>query len=213
MNKLIFKLEAILGAALMRALKSSIRWTVVNQNPPSQRCVYFFWHRNLLILGLHRAGTRAAVLVSASKDGELIAGPLRRLGYVPVRGSSSRAGSQALKEMVRLGKEMTVALTPDGPKGPSGSIHPGVYQIALLAGIPIIVIVPEARREWVFNSWDRFRFPKPFTRVKVVYSDPFWVRSKDDFSIAEQGIRAFIEKTETELRQEIKHEKAAPTGK
>jgi lysophospholipid acyltransferase (LPLAT)-like uncharacterized protein len=213
MNKLMFKLEAILGAALMRALKASIRWNVVNQNPPSQRCVYFFWHRNLLILGLQRAGTRAAVLVSASKDGELIAGPLEKLGYIPVRGSSSRHGSQALKEMVRLAKKMTVALTPDGPKGPAGSIHPGVFQIALLARVPIIVIVPEAKNEWVFRSWDRFRFPKPFTRIKVLYSDPFWVRSKDDFSIAEQGIRAFIEKTETELRQEIKHEQSPSTGK
>lgn len=205
MNKLIFKLEAVLGAALMRALKASIRWQVVNQNPPSQRCVYFFWHRNLLILGLQRAGTRAAVLVSSSKDGELIAGPLERLGYIPVRGSSSRQGSQALKEMVRLARSMTVALTPDGPKGPAGSIHPGVFQIALLAKVPIIVIVPEAKNEWVFNSWDRFRFPKPFTRIKVVYSEPFPVGSKDDFTSVETRIRAFIDKTEKELKEEMKH--------
>jgi len=205
MNKLIFKLEAVLGAALMRALKASIRWQVVNQNPPSQRCVYFFWHRNLLILGLQRAGTRAAVLVSSSKDGELIAGPLERLGYIPVRGSSSRQGSQALKEMVRLARSMTVALTPDGPKGPAGSIHPGVFQIALLAKVPIIVIVPEAKNEWVFNSWDRFRFPKPFTRIKVVYSEPFPVGSKDDFTSVETRIRAFIDKAEKELKEEMKH--------
>lgn len=205
MNNLIFKLEAILGAALMQALKASIRWKVVNQNPPTQRCVYFFWHRNLLILGLQRSGTRAAVLVSASKDGELIAGPLEKLGYVPVRGSSSRHGSQALKEMVRLAREMTVALTPDGPKGPAGSIHPGVYQIALLAKVPIIVIVPEAKSEWIFNSWDRFRFPKPFTRIKVVYSDPFHVSSKDEFDSVELRIRAFIDKTEKLLKEEMRH--------
>lgn len=203
MSKFWFRLEAVLAAGLLRILRKTLRFDVRGQNPPDQRCVYIFWHRNLLLMGLHRMGTRAAVLISASKDGELIAGPLSRLGYVPVRGSSSRQGAQALKEIIRLSREMTVALTPDGPKGPVGTIHPGVFQIAMLAKVPIIIMVAETKREWVFNSWDRFRFPKPFARVLVQYSEPILLDNKDDIPEVEQRIRTFMQKTEDKLKREL----------
>ena len=203
MSKFWFKLEARLGAMLLRGLKASIRWDVKGQNPDSLRCIYFLWHRDLLILATQRIDSGAAVMVSSSKDGELIAGPLKYLGYKTVRGSSSRQGSSALKEMIRLSRSHTLAITPDGPKGPARSIHPGVFEIAVLGGVPVIAVACEAKREWVVNSWDRFRIPKPFTRIKVRYSQPFYLTSKDDIPSTESLIRAFIDETQTQLQGEF----------
>jgi len=202
-SKLLMRLEARLGALLLRFLKASIRWEVENQNPDSLRCIYFLWHRDLLILGTQRIGSGTAVMVSSCKDGELIAGPMKHLGYIPVRGSSSRQGVQALKEMIRLARTHTLAITPDGPKGPVRSIHPGVFEIAALGKIPIIAVATEAKHEWVLNSWDRFRVPKPFTKIKVRYSQPFYVQSREDFAQTESLIRAFIDESQAILKGEF----------
>ncbi len=199
MNKLLFWLEAKLGAGLLRLLRLTLRIRIIDKNPPDQLCIYAFWHRNLLPLVLHRFGDPIAVVISSSKDGELIAGPARELGVIPVRGSTTRNGSEAMKEMLRLAKTNQLGITPDGPKGPAKTIQPGVLYIAYLAKIPIIPLVAECEREWVFNSWDRFRFPKPFSRVLVKYGAPIWLRDKDGFPKAEAELRAAMDSLEAEL--------------
>lgn len=180
-----------LASGLLRLIKATLRFEVKN-HPDCEPVVYAFWHRNLMYCTLLRAGDAVAVMVSASKDGELIAGPVGKLGYTLVRGSSSRQGSQALKGMLRYAKTHSLAITPDGPRGPVGTIHPGLFQIALLAKIPIVAVACDADREWLFNSWDKFRFPKPFARVKVEYSDPIYVKSKADIPEAERAVREFL---------------------
>ena len=198
-SKLLFKLEARLGAWLLRLLRLSIRFDVKAQPPNDYPCVYIFWHRNLLLMTLQRVDTNAVVLVSSSRDGELIAGPLNRLGYHTVRGSSTRGGSMALRQMLRLAQDHSLAITPDGPKGPAETVHPGLFELALLARIPIIPVAVDVNREWVFNSWDRFRFPLPFSRIKVRYKQQIWVRSKTDFAIAETALRQSLSSFETGL--------------
>lgn len=198
MHKFLFYLERKLAAKFLLLLRRSIRFEVHNQESSNSiRCIYAFWHRNLLILTMQRAFTHAGVLVSSSKDGELIAGPLKELGYVPIRGSSTREGSRAMLEMIRAAKSMSLAITPDGPKGPVGTMHPGMFQIALMTGIPIVGIAAHASREKLFASWDRFRFPYPFSKVKVVYSDPIYVPDKGSFGTAEAKLREFLQQQET----------------
>ncbi|GAB1467516.1 hypothetical protein MASR2M64_01880 [Candidatus Cloacimonadota bacterium] len=193
MRNIFFYLERKLAAKFLLLLRKTIRFTVINQEASDNiRCIYMFWHRNLLPLTMQRAFSGAGVLVSSSKDGELIAGPLKELGYIAIRGSSTREGAKAMLEMIRAAKNISLAITPDGPKGPSGTIHPGIFQIALLAKVPIVAIASETSREWVFNSWDRFRFPKPFSRVTAVYSDPIYVKSKESFPEAEAALRSFM---------------------
>lgn len=195
MAKAVLWLERKLGALILIALRATIRFQVENQEASDHiRCIYALWHRNLLLLTLQRAFTGAGVLVSQSRDGEYIAGPLKDLGYYPIRGSSTRGGARAMVEMVKVIRTMSVAITPDGPKGPQGIIHPGVLQLAFLAKVPIIAVRADAKREWVFNSWDRFRVPQPFTRISVQYSDPIEVHDKADFEDAEQRLRDFLDK-------------------
>ncbi|MDY0151056.1 MAG: lysophospholipid acyltransferase family protein [Candidatus Cloacimonas sp.] len=193
MPKFLFYLERKLAAKFLLLLRKTLRINVVNQDASNDiRCIYAFWHRNLLLLTIQRVYSGAGVLVSQSKDGEFIAGPLEELGYIPIRGSSTRNGSQAMLEMIRAAKKISLAITPDGPKGPSGIIQPGVFQIALLAKIPIVAIAAHAHQEWLFKSWDRFRFPKPFAKVDVVYSDPIFVQEKSSIPAAEEAVRSFL---------------------
>ncbi len=200
MVKFLFWLEKKLAAKFMLLLRRSIKFEVQNQEASDDiKCIYMFWHRNLLILALQRIYRGAGVLVSSSKDGELIAGPLSELGYLPIRGSSTRQGSRAMKEMIRISQSNSLAITPDGPKGPPFTFHAGVFQIALLAKIPIIAVAAHTNREWLFNSWDKFRFPKPFSTITVFYSDPIWVTNKDDFPKAEAQIRSFLSAKENEF--------------
>ncbi|HOU25663.1 MAG TPA: lysophospholipid acyltransferase family protein [Candidatus Cloacimonas sp.] len=202
MVKIFYYLERKLGALLLRLLRKTLKFEVINQETSDRiRCIYMFWHRNLLLMTLQRIDQGAAVMVSSSKDGELIAGPLSELGYIPVRGSSSRKGSMAMREMIRMSKTISLAITPDGPKGPCYTFHPGLFQIAYLAKIPIVAVAVNANKEWLFNSWDKFRFPKPFAKLTMIYSDPIWVNNKEDIAIVEETIRSFLEEKETEFHK------------
>lgn len=193
MAKLLNYLERKLAALLLRAFRASIRFDVQNQPTRDQEpVIYTFWHRNLIYCTLQRAGDPVVVMISSSKDGELIAGPVAELGFIPVRGSSTRQGSEALKGMLRWARTNPLAITPDGPKGPVGTIHPGLWQIAILAKIPVVGVACDASREWIFNSWDRFRFPKPFAKVRMRYSEPINLSSRDDVPIAEEQLRKFL---------------------
>ncbi|MDD3606905.1 MAG: lysophospholipid acyltransferase family protein [Candidatus Cloacimonas acidaminovorans] len=197
MGKVLFYLERKLGAWLLLLLRKTLKFKVINQESSDNiRCIYMFWHRNLLMMTLQRVYHGAAVMVSSSKDGELIAGPLWELGYIPVRGSSSFKGSSAMREMIKISQKISLAITPDGPKGPCYTFHPGLFQIAYLAKIPIVAVAVNADKEWQFNSWDRFRFPKPFAKLTMIYSDPIWVKNKEDFATAEREIRDFLAKNE-----------------
>lgn len=202
MVKIFYYLERKLGALLLRLLRKTLKFEVINQETSDRiRCIYMFWHRNLLLMTLQRIDQGAAVMVSSSKDGEMIAGPLSELGYIPVRGSSSRKGSMAMREMIRMSKTISLAITPDGPKGPCYTFHPGLFQIAYLAKIPIVAVAVNANKEWLFNSWDKFRFPKFFAKLTMIYSDPIWVNNKEDIAIVEETIRSFLEEKETEFHK------------
>ncbi len=199
MSKLVFYLEKKIAALFLRCLRLTQRFEIINRNPDDQRCIYLFWHRNLLLLAIHRMGDPIAIMVSPSKDGELIAGPASELGYIAIRGSSSRKGSQALKEMIEKSADRQLAITPDGPKGPPQKIKHGIFQIALLGDIPIIPVVADTNREWVFNSWDRFRVPKPFAKIKVIYGRPYQVKDRASFEELDQEISEYIKRLEADL--------------
>lgn len=201
MNKSLLYLEKKLAALLLRFLDFTIQYEVHNQNPGNQKCIYMFWHRNLLLLTLQRMGDPVAVLISPSKDGELIAGPVGELGYYCVRGSSSKKGSTALRKMIEIASEYQLAITPDGPKGPPKSIHPGVMQIAYFGKVPIIPVAATVNKDWVFNSWDKFRVPKPFSKIRIRYGYPIWVSSKEDFAEVETELKRVMDELEQALEK------------
>jgi lysophospholipid acyltransferase (LPLAT)-like uncharacterized protein len=139
----------------------------------SRPVVFALWHGRLLPLAWLHRDEGVVGLVSRSEDGELIARVMHAWGFGVVRGSSSRGGSSALRELVRHVQEgRSLALTPDGPRGPRQRMKPGALLVASVAGVPIVPVAAGARRAWWFGSWDRLLVPKPFARVAVRYGAP-----------------------------------------
>jgi len=159
-----------------------------------QPIVYAFWHRYQLLLAYVHRGQGVCVLVSRSKDGELIARPLERLGYNTARGSSTRGGASALRELLRhLEEGHSVAFTPDGPRGPLDSVQPGVVAAAQTSGRPVVPVVWAGGPAKALRSWDRFLIPLPFGRFHVVYGEP--LRLAPDETDGEEKIRRALNET------------------
>ena len=171
-------LARLLGPPVVRALGASWR---VRFDPPDFRervrtaapRVYGVWHGRLLVPAGVIGGQRSAVMVSRHADGEVIARILHRLGYTTVRGSSTRGGAAALHDAVlALGEGRNAVFTPDGPKGPLEVAQSGAVYAASKAGVPLVPVGIGVRGAWVVRSWDRFRIPRPFTRVALVEGEP-----------------------------------------
>ena len=140
--------------------------------------LFALWHgRMFLSIQAHR-GEGIATMASQSKDGERIARWLEENGYVVVRGSTTRGGSQALRGMVRLVRSgRHAALTVDGPKGPPRVVAAGVVQLARLTGAWILPITSSCSKPRFLASWDRYLLPYPFSKGIVAYGEPFPIPS------------------------------------
>jgi len=135
--------------------------------------VWIMWHSRILLGAATQADQGMHVLISMHGDGELIATTVAKMGFTPIRGSSSRRGREALHETVRVLKDGgQVAFTPDGPRGPRMHVQAGCVVAAMRAGVPLIPVGFEARSSKRLRSWDRFVLPRPFTRVAVRFGDP-----------------------------------------
>ena len=158
--------------------------------------VFTLWHGRLLPATYHHRGEGVVTLVSLHRDGEYITRAVRRWGYTAVRGSSSRGGLEALRELIRHVKQgRSLAITPDGPRGPFQKMKPGPAIIAQRTGAPIIPVATAASRGWFFGSWDRFLIPQPFARCQIAYGEPVFVPRQSD----ESQIHAVMEDVETRL--------------
>lgn len=107
-------------------------------------------------------------MISRSSDGTLIAGVAKRVGWNTVRGSSSRGGFTALRNMIKELKQTKLALhIADGPTGPAGYVKPGAILLAEASRAAIVPCYTSADRAWYFNSWDKYFIPKPFAKVSI----------------------------------------------
>jgi lysophospholipid acyltransferase (LPLAT)-like uncharacterized protein len=137
------------------------------------------WHgRMFLPIDVHR-WQGFVTMASKSTDGDIIAGWLEKNGYVVVRGSTTRGGSEALRRMVyHLRAGRNGALTVDGPKGPVRVVQPGVVRLARLSGAWILPVSFSSSWPMFFRSWDRHLVPKPFSRNFLSYGEPFPIGSE-----------------------------------
>jgi lysophospholipid acyltransferase (LPLAT)-like uncharacterized protein len=190
----ILWLEKYAGAAFLLLLKLTLRIKVREGQYPATPVIFVFWHRNLLPLLLQHTYQNAGVLISSSFDGELIAGPAQILGYQPVRGSSTRGGDQAFRGMLKLAKEHSLGITPDGPKGPAEIVKEGACFLGYLTGLPIIPIGVRISREWLFSSWDKFRVPKPFALVELYYGEAISIQQKTEIEQAGMQLQTALKK-------------------
>jgi lysophospholipid acyltransferase (LPLAT)-like uncharacterized protein len=135
--------------------------------------IFAFWHCCFLACGHHFRDLRIAIMISRSFDGELLARTVERLGFVPIRGSSSKGGGEALLAMVEAYKRGHIcAFAADGPRGPARVPKYGVIRLAELTGATWIgAFHAQPDRCWTLNSWDRFIIPKPFSTVTIAWPE------------------------------------------
>jgi lysophospholipid acyltransferase (LPLAT)-like uncharacterized protein len=183
------RLAAVFVVSCLRAIALTVRFRLDEASIDFVRyahtpCIFSIWHNRLsLCLFLYRRfiwrtrNNRAlAAMVSASRDGGLLARILELLNVQPVRGSSSRRGSQALRELVSWAeKGYDLAITPDGPRGPRYRVQDGVTALAQLTGLPVIPVSYHLQWKIQAGSWDRFQIPLPFTKCLVRVGEPVQV--------------------------------------
>jgi lysophospholipid acyltransferase (LPLAT)-like uncharacterized protein len=149
--------------------------------------IYAFWHGHLLYLMYRYRGSGVYILVSQSRDGDVLSRMLRHFGLPTIRGSSSRGGRRSLRALVRLARAgASAAIAPDGPRGPRHQAQSGVITLARLSEIPILPVAVGARWKIEFHSWDRFLLPLPGSRVVVAYGEPVLVPPDADPAVLEQ---------------------------
>jgi lysophospholipid acyltransferase (LPLAT)-like uncharacterized protein len=168
-----------LGGALVTGLMRTARFEILNPRiydewlRPRRAAMYVLWHGRLLPCSFYHRHYGFATLISLHRDGDYISGVVEKWGFQVLRGSSSRGGTQALRQMVRLLRGGTgIAVTPDGPRGPRQEMKPGPLLAAQMAGVPVIPVSAGADRAWWFEGWDRFMVPKPFSRIRLKYGEP-----------------------------------------
>jgi len=143
--------------------------------------IFVFWHRCVLPAIWIFRRRNLAVITSQSRDGEYIARVIQRMGYVPIRGSSSRGGRRAMYDMRQLVTEGGgVAFTIDGPRGPRYVAKRGPVTLSRITGIPIVAFYVALDRAWVLNTWDGFMIPKPFARAYIRAAKKIYVPADAD---------------------------------
>lgn len=173
---------------LISTYKTEVRGTEHRQKAHAlnSRGSYIFvmWHEQVIAcMNGHRNTEPYLALASRSKDGDYAAFVAKKMGFTPVRGSSNKkrqdkGGKEAMALYVEKLKEgLCGGLTVDGPKGPRHKCKPGAVIMAKLTGAPILPVVAVANRYWEFNSWDKFKIPKPFAKIIMCYGEPIQVEA------------------------------------
>jgi lysophospholipid acyltransferase (LPLAT)-like uncharacterized protein len=141
--------------------------------------VYVLWHNRALFvpwLVSRRRRRELAFLASRSRDGGYIAELLAALGMQAVRGSSSRGGAMALRQLQEcLAQGLSVCVTPDGPRGPRYEVQEGVVWLAARTGVAVVPVAVNAFPHWELRSWDRTQLPRPLGRLELVFGPPLRV--------------------------------------
>ena len=171
-------------AGLMRGLALTLRFRVEDPQglltrDPAQPRIWAFWHNRILMMPYIYErlcpGRRMLMMVSRSRDGEWITRIMNRFGIDGARGSSSKGGSDALRELLReleRPQARDIGITPDGPRGPRAKVQDGVLALAASSGRAIYPVTARYNRFWELPSWDRFQIPRPGGVCRVVVGPP-----------------------------------------
>jgi lysophospholipid acyltransferase (LPLAT)-like uncharacterized protein len=194
---------SLLAAGFLRGLRATLRLRHHGDGQlrawerEGRPFILAFWHRHLLLMPYAYRGRRISVLVSQSRDGELIARTVARLGIDSSRGSSSRGGMAGMRALLRKAADgWDIAFTPDGPRGPLREVQPGVILAAAATGLPIQPVAIAASRAKLLRSWDRFLVPLPFSKVHFVYGEPLAVERRGNLEQAAAELKARLDAAE-----------------
>lgn len=181
-----------------RLESAKLEW-VAEAMAAGEQFIFAFWHNRQIgfIKIQQRYRAQVKVMVSRHGDGEIIARIVAKHGIGSVRGSSTRGGSAALKELIEATAEGHVAITPDGPVGPRYHLKQGAVLLASRSGLPVVCVSWSADRAWCFRSWDRFLLPKPFARLTADVDGPIVIPANLDTDGVEAARRELEQRMKT----------------
>jgi lysophospholipid acyltransferase (LPLAT)-like uncharacterized protein len=172
------------------------RWTTVGMEPvhalwaADRPFIVCFWHGRMLMTPFAwQRGRPVRMLISAHRDGRIIAETMRHFAIDTLAGSTRRGGSQALRAMLRtLSDGISIGITPDGPRGPRMRVSMGAVTVARMSGAPIIPLTYATSHRVILGSWDRFHLPLPFGRGIFIIGEPIAVGREEDLEAARRRL-------------------------
>lgn len=175
-------LLSTLAWGLTSVVGRSLRLTVENEAEVQRRIaagegqILITWHGRNVIPLLHLRHKGVVIIISPSRDGEIQYRTFRRFGCDAVRGSTGRNASKVtIAALRKLREGRTLALAPDGPRGPACVVQPGTLYLALKSGCPVIPAGVSAHPARSLKSWDAFLVPNLFARAAIVFGEPIYV--------------------------------------
>ena len=176
------------------------------EDNPGKSLLYASWHRGVIYSVFFYRNARFVGMASTSDDGEIAAQGAKRFGWKIVRGSSTRRGGQALREMISfIQKGYRAGLVVDAPRGPAHISKPGIILLAKMTDLPLLTFMWSADRYWRVRSWDRTIIPKPFSRIVGLYSDSLIKVPPDASREDREEYRQQLEDTLNKLMYQTDH--------
>lgn len=210
-EKLLLKIGPWLAAGMIRLVHASLKVETLGEQPlrelwgSHRHIILAFWHDQLFMMATGYRGPGASVLISASRDGEYIARTMDYFGIGSIRGSSTRGGRAAFREMVDMTREpVDLVITPDGPKGPRHEVKEGVVQLARLSGRPVVPMAFACSRGHRFRSWDSFLLPLPPGRGVFSFGAPLYYAKDDSAENFRQRLQQAMEENERTARERLR---------
>ncbi len=199
---------AIFLRSLMRTLDYKITHYDITTDPARPefrgRYIYLFWHEYITFPVTLWGGYDVTALVSQHRDGEWITRAANHLGFEIVRGSTSRGGASALRELKRHSERANLTIMPDGPQGPRREMAAGPIYLSSRLGVPIVPVGFGYDRPWRMPTWDRFALPKPYSRARSIFGPPITIPRKadrDDLEGYRQRVGAILNRLTDEAEQ------------
>ena len=162
-----------------------------------------FWHGRLFMMPVVYKGKTLSFLVSPHRDGQVVGRALIRFGFHPILGSTTRKGFSGFKKMVKA-HGSDIAIVPDGPRGPRHQVQIGVIELARLTGRSILPLTFSASKKKIFNTWDHFLLPYPFSKGVFIWGEPIYVDPNGNRTHLEER-RALLERRLNELTKRADH--------
>jgi len=197
MHKLLVRLVWFLVKSLISTYRVEVKNSELREKAkkinPKGSFVFAVWHEQVVsVMTGHAWSEPYLALSSRSKDGDYAAYVSEKMGFVAVRGSSRRknidkGGKEALQEYIqKVNQGISGGMTVDGPRGPRQKCKPGVIIVAKETGAPVLPVAAFADRYWEFNSWDKFKIPKPFAKITMIYAEPILVNPEASPELIEE---------------------------
>jgi len=192
-------------SALIRTWMGTQDFRVLHDDPlidpvvegDRKKRIYIFWHEYILCPLYLRGHCNLTMLLSRHRDADILSQIATYLGFEYIRGSTSKGGSTAIRELIRRSRHRHLTLTPDGPRGPRRHLSQGPIYLSSKLRLPLILLGIGYQNPWRLKSWDRFAIPKPYSRVRTIISGPVQIPGHLD----RKGIEQHRQKVETMLNQ------------